>query len=674
MKRILSVLLLAVCATIVCAQENQSYNYQRALEALQEDNLYEGEYYLDLEIEANPQNGLAYVWLGWIKTYQDEIGEAIKLYHKALPLIPESETYYKAWTHWALGKIYLELEEPDKSIEHLTSSIESEPDNNHWLIERAEVYNDLGRLEEALKDCELHISRFPGEVAAYIMKSTVLYKQKKYQETLKTLAYAQKLNNNNAYIYSMMAKAENALGRYEDAADHLMTILVDGVYEEDIEELIVKENMELLDELIPRLKVQIAKYPHMESLQIQLLVIYLTQENYEDAITTIEGIKSINDSEFWDYALASTYTSLGDYNTALQYALKAYELDNTYEKYNLELIQIYDELNRFDDALYITSKMLEQDPENYNAHLYQAETYFEMKNYSKAIESYNIAIALNSSNHYARYRRGYAHLLNNDSVKANKDFLKLCKEAEGEIEHVFALIHLGETEKARLMVDSLCNIDSVMSDEQYNIACCYALLGENELAFSTLEAVLKNGYTQFNHIRRDLDFVSLHGERMDALLQKYETLVQNRVQALGTDTTVQEGETQIVEIPFTTCNGVTKVDCTINKLPLNFVFDTGASQVTISQVEANFMFKNGYLSPRDIVGKETYQVATGAIAVGTTIVLREIEFGGITLNDVRASVVETQNAPLLLGQSVFQRLGKIEIDNINRVLKITTAQ
>jgi predicted aspartyl protease len=67
-------------------------------------------------------------------------------------------------------------------------------------------------------------------------------------------------------------------------------------------------------------------------------------------------------------------------------------------------------------------------------------------------------------------------------------------------------------------------------------------------------------------------------------------------------------------------------------------------------------------------------VATGAIAVGTTIVLREIEFGGITLNDVRASVVETQNAPLLLGQSVFQRLGKIEIDNINRVLKITTAQ
>ena len=129
-----------------------------------------------------------------------------------------------------------------------------------------------------------------------------------------------------------------------------------------------------------------------------------------------------------------------------------------------------------------------------------------------------------------------------------------------------------------------------------------------------------------------------------------------------------------MEIPFTKSGGVTKVDCTINDLPLNFIFDTGASDVTISQVEANFMYKNGYLDSRDIVGKKTYQVATGAIAVGTTIILKEIKFGGLILRDVRASVVETQNAPLLLGQTVLQRLGKIEIDNTQRILKITTNQ
>ena len=119
-------------------------------------------------------------------------------------------------------------------------------------------------------------------------------------------------------------------------------------------------------------------------------------------------------------------------------------------------------------------------------------------------------------------------------------------------------------------------------------------------------------------------------------------------------------------------NGVTKVDCTINGLPLNFVFDTGASDVTISQTEANFMYKNGYLSHKDVIGKQRYQTADGNISVGTTFMINHINFGGLELTGVRASVVANQKAPLLLGQTVLQRLGKIEIDNEKKVLKITT--
>lgn len=37
-------------------------------------------------------------------------------------------------------------------------------------------------------------------------------------------------------------------------------------------------------------------------------------------------------------------------------------------------------------------------------------------------------------------------------------------------------------------------------------------------------------------------------------------------------------------------------------------------------------------------------------------------------------VVKNQSAPLLLGQSVFSKLGKIEIDNDNKVLRITYRQ
>lgn len=110
--------------------------------------------------------------------------------------------------------------------------------------------------------------------------------------------------------------------------------------------------------------------------------------------------------------------------------------------------------------------------------------------------------------------------------------------------------------------------------------------------------------------------------------------------------------------------------CSINDLPLTFIFDTGASIVSLSQTEANFMLKNGYLTTKDFVGKGRFVNADGDISEGTIINLREVDFGGLKLKDVRASVVKNQKAPLLLGQTVLGRLGKIEIDNKNKKLVI----
>lgn len=125
------------------------------------------------------------------------------------------------------------------------------------------------------------------------------------------------------------------------------------------------------------------------------------------------------------------------------------------------------------------------------------------------------------------------------------------------------------------------------------------------------------------------------------------------------------------KIPFVREQGVTKVKCSINELPLHFVFDTGAAEVTISMVEATFMLKNGYIKPNDIIGTSRYIDANGDISEGTTINLRTVNFGGLELDNVRAAVVRNQKAPLLLGQSVLCRLGTIEIDNSKSVLRIT---
>ena len=66
--------------------------------------------------------------------------------------------------------------------------------------------------------------------------------------------------------------------------------------------------------------------------------------------------------------------------------------------------------------------------------------------------------------------------------------------------------------------------------------------------------------------------------------------------------------------------------------------------------------------------------ANGNVAVGTVINLKKVDLGDFSLNNVRAAVVRNQKAPLLLGQSVLGRLGKVEIDNSKQVLKITHQQ
>lgn len=93
--------------------------------------------------------------------------------------------------------------------------------------------------------------------------------------------------------------------------------------------------------------------------------------------------------------------------------------------------------------------------------------------------------------------------------------------------------------------------------------------------------------------------------------------------------------------------------------------------MTLSMVEATFMMKNNYLSPNNVIGNRQYMDANGNVSVGTLLNLKNVHFGGLNLNNVRASVVRNQKAPLLLGQSVLSRLGKIEIDNKKNIIRIS---
>jgi clan AA aspartic protease (TIGR02281 family) len=116
--------------------------------------------------------------------------------------------------------------------------------------------------------------------------------------------------------------------------------------------------------------------------------------------------------------------------------------------------------------------------------------------------------------------------------------------------------------------------------------------------------------------------------------------------------------------------GISIIPCKVNGLNLNFIFDTGASDVSLSMTEADFMLKNGYLLVSDIIGSNKFSDANGNISEGVIINLKEIEIAGLKLYNVKASIVKNNKAPLLLGQTAIGKLGKIQLDLEQNTLTI----
>jgi len=114
-------------------------------------------------------------------------------------------------------------------------------------------------------------------------------------------------------------------------------------------------------------------------------------------------------------------------------------------------------------------------------------------------------------------------------------------------------------------------------------------------------------------------------------------------------------------------NGVYKIPCSVNGLKMKFIFDTGASVVSLSQSMAEYMFDNDYLTEKDILGKAQTQIADGSFVNVNVVNIKDFEVAGFHLKDVIATVKEGQNVPLLMGQSAIEKLGRISIEG-NRLI------
>lgn len=155
------------------------------------------------------------------------------------------------------------------------------------------------------------------------------------------------------------------------------------------------------------------------------------------------------------------------------------------------------------------------------------------------------------------------------------------------------------------------------------------------------------------------------GDCINDLLRKVNSIIRNVEEPIVEDNIEVKGKTVIKMKPE---NGIYMIPVEINGVQLNFVFDTGASLISISSDEASNLYNQGLLTNDDILGKSQFVDANGDISEGVIINLTSVKIGNRTLYNIFACVSEGQNSPLLFGQSALEKFGKVTIDYSNHLI------
>ena len=672
---ILSILVL--CSSVMLAdniKRPDSYNYSRGVEAINNNNSEEALDYLNKEINEHPDNGYAFAWIALVRNYNEEFGRALTAANVAVKKIPSKDKEYKAFAYGTRAQVYLNLEDTIQALKDYSQAINIVPDDDRFYNQRAQVYYEQGKYDLADKDYLKMISLKEGDVMGYMGIGRNANAQKRYEDAIKQFDYVVKLEPNYSSAYSFRAESYIGLKKYNEAIDDVISAL--GI---DRDRKAFYELQELADsafeQTVAKLKVQKIKEPNEQSWDYDLGIVYERAAKYNKAIAYYKESLEKESNIITASRISSCYDDLGDYDKALEYCNQAIALDSVKANYLYEKANILDNAGRTQEAIKTMSDYIANTPDE-PAGYYQRGWFKDHSgDIEGALEDYTMAITLQPNVAYAYLNRGVLYRLKGENAKAESDFKQVVRldsipeEAECSF---YAYYYLGQKDKAIEILNTI--LDKDKKGNCYDAACLYSVMGEKEKALSYLRQSLEDGYRRFAHIKRDRDLNNIRNtEEFKVLMKEYE---EKHLQEIAADADGDDSayELKVEEIPFTKEGGVCKVKCAINGLPLHFIFDTGAADVSISSVEATFMAKNDFLSSSDIIGKQNYQTADGNITEGTVINLKDVKLGSLHLNNIKASVVRNQAAPLLLGQSVLSKLGKIEIDNTKKVLRITHKQ
>ena len=660
-------------------EDNRPYNLQKAYEVLQND--HDEDQALKLlsdQIKSTPDNVECWLLMCRIYRNQKEYGRAMSSVNEAIRVNkPKKSGFVNSTLYWWKSSVYDDMDNNDQEIEWLKKALDAARKDNKENVQNisfdlGQAYYEAKKYDESDAVYRQMVKEDETDQAAMTGLARNMIQREDYAGAVRMLDASQKYGDDYSETYRFRSEAYDKMGETDKAIDDALLWFEKD--EDAYDSAIIKLMMKHRTYAIAKAKTSMKSSDSKDAWRVLLLSIYEEAGEYENAIKEYDALEEDYGKDEFIYAhRADCYNKLGLTDMALSEIEKAIELEADYSNI-CSKGGILRTAGRYAEAIEVFDQAIEVDPLYAFAYYAKGWCHELSGDDDKAMECYDLGIDLDKEYAYIYLMRGQIHLKRGDKIKAEEDFntvLQLDTVVTDGSCRQYALHFLGRDDEADEWMQKLIDDEPYDMGHYYDKACLYSRMGRTDEAVKALETALEMGYCAFTHIENDDDMDAIRGrDDFRALIVKYKEKLAARIEKMGIDMTAVKEE-QITEVPITRkAGGTFNVDCSVNGLALNMIFDTGASDVSISKVEADFMLKNNYLSMSDIKGKQYYQTADGGISEGTVITLKEVRIGDAVLHNVDASVVKSQKAPLLLGESVLQKFGTFTVDNINSKLII----
>ncbi len=674
-------LLFFSCLIAFLSGSAQSYNLQQGIDALKLSDYDKALDYLSRELKDNPKEALAYFYRASVYNKKDQDGSALSDINHAISYSHSKDKKWLPDAYLLRGNIYLKIQSYAKTFQDFKSALKIAPDNVDLYIGRAQIYFDLNQYQNAEADYREILKLDEGDVRAWDGLGRNLYFTDQFAESEDVLNRLIKLSPDYSVAFYHRSMVYNKLKKYDEAINDICNCIALDNTNKDARDFFLSIAGKNYPLAISNVNKQIRLHPGREIWYILRGKLFDEKENFRAAISDYSKAIELTDLEYKSNVLtyrADSYSNVGMYDEAIA---------DLSESISLDSLEAFTYANRGDvqrlkanykGAIADFTKASEIDPCQAWFYYRRGWTYEIMREFENAINDYNVAITINKDYAYTYLHRGrlYEQQFKNPQ-KAQKDYntileLDTSVNSQGNCRQ-YALFHLGKIEESKDWMNKIL-LKYPTKGNYYEATCIYAAMQAPTKAIEYLGLAFKNGYVNFNHLAADDDMDNIRQ------LPEYEKLVKDwktiHEDAISADEKILVPKTKIklekISFPMKPKgSGLYEIPCKINDLTLKMIFDTGASNIFVSQTEVQFMLKNGFLDADDVLGSQKFRDANGDIESGTKIIFRKVDIGGIVLKNVNATVVNNKNAPLLFGQSALSKYGKIEIDNDNKLISIT---